>query len=74
MKTRCKFKVESVKRWSGNFEEIVLGPVPGGTEENESFAFAPSGKLVIVVANTVLLGQIKPGEEYYLDLTPASQP
>jgi hypothetical protein len=74
MKMRCKVRVDSVKRWSGNFEEIVFDAVSGGTKENESFAQAtPSGKLVITVTNPAVLGQIRPGEEYYLDLTPVSQ-
>lgn len=73
MKTRCKFKVESVKKWSGTYEEIVFDAVHGGTKENESFSAAtPSGKLVITVTNPAVVGNIKPGEEYYLDLTPVA--
>ena len=76
MRTRCKFKVESVKRWSGNYEEIIFEAVhggTGGTKENESFASStPSGKLVITVTNPNVIGKFTPGQEVYLDITEAT--
>jgi hypothetical protein len=73
MKTRCKFKVESVKKWSGNYEEIVFDAVHGGTKENESFSSAtPSGKLVITVTNPNVIGKFVPGSEVYIDITEAT--
>ena len=71
MKTRCKFQVEKVTMYAGQYEQITLNAVYGHTEENVSFAAAtPSGKLEITVTNPAVLGQIKPGEYYYLDLIP----
>jgi hypothetical protein len=70
MRTRCKFKVESVKKWSGTHEEIVFDAVHGGSKENESFASAtPSGKLVITVTNPNVIGKFVPGSEVYIDIT-----
>jgi hypothetical protein len=71
MNTRCKFQVEKVTTYSGNYEQITLNAVYGGSAENVSFAAAtPSGKLEITVTNPVVIGQIKPGQYYYLDLIP----
>jgi hypothetical protein len=72
MKTRCKFQVEKVTTYSGNYEQVTLNAVYGGSAENVSFASAtPSGKLEITVTNPNVIGQFKPGESYYLDLIPA---
>lgn len=74
MKTRCKFVVEKVTAYQGNYEQITLNAVYGGANasaENQSFAAAtPTGKLEITVNNPTVIGQIKPGQYYYLDLTP----
>jgi hypothetical protein len=72
MKTRCKFQVEKVTKYSGDFEQITLNAVYGGSAENVSFAQAtPTGKLEITVNNPAVVGQITPGQYYYLDLIPA---
>lgn len=71
MRTRCKFQVEKVTRYSGAYEQVTLNAVHGGTAENESFAAAtPSGKLEITVTNTTVIGKIVPGAYYYVDLVP----
>lgn len=71
MRTRCKFQVEKVTKYSGNFEQVTLNAVYGGTAENESFAQAtPGGKLEITVSNPAVIGKIVPGAYYYLDLIP----
>lgn len=70
MKTRCKFRIESVKKWAGQYEEIIFDAVHGGTKENESFASAtPTGKLVITVTNPAVIGKFTPGTEVYIDIT-----
>jgi hypothetical protein len=75
MKTRCKFRVNSVTRRGNSqyaYEDVEFDAVHGGTAENESFAAAsPSGKLTISVTNPSIVGQFNPGEEYYLDITKA---
>jgi hypothetical protein len=72
MKTRCKFQVVKVTLYAGQYEQITLNAVYGGSAENLSFASAtPTGKLEIMVTNPAVLGQIKPGQYYYLDLIPA---
>jgi hypothetical protein len=74
MKTRCKFQVEKVTAYQGNHEQVTLGAVYGGVNasaENQSFADATSnGRLEITVTNPAVVGQIKPGQYYYLDLIP----
>jgi len=70
MKTRCKFKVDHIKRYSKTYEEIGFSAVHGGTKENESFASAtPSGTLTIHVTNPSVIGKFEPGQEVYLDIT-----
>ena len=72
MKTRCKFKVEKVTAYEGAYEQITLNAVYGGSAENQSLAEStPSGKLEIAVTNKAVVGQIKPGQFYYVDLIPA---
>jgi len=69
MNTRCKFTVESVKYYS-YAEEVTMNAVYGGSAENNSFAEAtPTGKLVFTVTNKAVIGHIKPGQYYYVDLT-----
>ena len=44
MQTRCKFQVEKVTKYNGNYEQITLNAVYGGTAENVSqFAAPPAG-------------------------------
>lgn len=67
MSVRCKFKVDSVT--NGN---VVMTPVYTGSPENESFFQAtPSGKLEFYCVNDAALDQLKPGVEYYIDITTA---
>lgn len=44
---------------------------PDGIHEDNTFSkFSPSGELKISVTNPALLGQIKPGETFYVDFSP----
>lgn len=71
MRTRCKFQVEKVTKYSSSYEQVTLNTVHGGSAENERFAAAtPSGKLEITVTNTAVIGKIIPGAYYYVDLVP----
>lgn len=71
MKTRCKFRVESVTLYQGA-EVIKLNAISGGlTEEDKGFSkYTPSGDLQFNVNNPEVVGHFKPGTFYYLDLTP----
>ncbi|WP_020675530.1 hypothetical protein [Geopsychrobacter electrodiphilus] len=43
-----------------------------GSDENNTFAkFTPSADLTMQIANPDLLGKLKPGQELYLDFSPA---
>ena len=72
--TRCKFRVDSVEL-DGWGEKVKAAPVMGrdGVPENERFHEAtPTGKLEMYITNKVMHGLFRPGQEFYLDITPAT--
>lgn len=87
MNTRCKVYVESVKLSGNDNgqhtqEEIQMRAVQGdkvkkgypvdGLDEDNTYAkFSPSADFRLSVANPALLGQFKPGQKYYIDMTEA---
>lgn len=45
-----------------------------GTDENNSFArWSPSVNYQMLIANPALFGKLVPGDEYYVDFTPAEK-
>lgn len=81
MNTRCKVYVESVKITNSG-EEVQMRAVQGdkvskgypadGTDEDNTYAkYSPSADFRLMVANPVLFGEFKPGQKYYIDMTPA---
>ena len=71
MNTRCKFKCNSVTEHEGGNKSAELVPVVSGSEENKNFwKYTPSGKLELTWLNPNV--EFKPGQEYYLDITPAN--
>ena len=70
-------KVESVKSFAHPQQEIVMHPVcgnkpfgPSGESEDNTFArYSPSGELKLTISNPDLIGQILPGQTFYLDFT-----
>ena len=70
-RSRCKFRVSSVTLLM-NAEEVILRPEydPNDPEDTRFSAATPSGKMEIMISNPALLGMFKPGQFYYLDLTP----
>lgn len=75
MKTRCKFRVQkvAVTEWPG--EEVTLEARydPNRNPEDVNFAVAtPTGTMTFNVTNPAVLGQFKPGQEYYIDLIPCA--
>lgn len=74
---RAKFKVQEVSQVEGG-EKLSMSPVcaksfgEGGVSEDNDFSkYTPSGELRIFITNENLFGIYKPGQTYYLDLTPA---
>lgn len=90
MQTRCKVYVESVKLTGTDGkthtgEEVQMRAVQGdkvskgyptdGSDEDNTYAkFSPSADFRLYVANPHLFGQFKPGQKYYIDMTPAEPP
>lgn len=51
---------------------IVLEPVISGSAENEKFfEYTPGGSLALFVVRPETVALMKPGAEYYVDITPA---
>lgn len=72
---RAKFKIDSVKHFSGPRVEVEATPVcrDPGTPENESFhKWTPTGKLTMNICNPAAVNFLEPGKEYYVDFTPAT--
>jgi hypothetical protein len=87
MTTRAKVYVESVKLLGTSecrMEEVQMRAVGGnkvqkgypadGSDEDNTYAkFSPSADFRLLVANPALHGQFKPGQKFYVDLTPAEE-
>lgn len=72
MKVTCKFKCDSVTILADGKKNFEFSPVYNNSEENKSFwQFTPSGKLSFICVNPDV--SFQPGNEYYLDITPATQ-
>ena len=76
-KARCKFRVGSVVRSVGasadsDYETIKLHAHydPDDPEDTRFSRATPSGNLEFTLSNPNLLGKFRPGETYYLDLSP----
>lgn len=69
---RAKFKCSSVtKDFYGN-ESVSFFPVYAADGPNLAWAKAtPGGKLDMTISNPDAQGKFVPGEEYFLDITPA---
>lgn len=70
-KTRCKFRCESVTD-HGTAKSVVMHPVYSSDPNHENKKFwdaSPGGKLDLTWINPNV--GFKPGQEYYLDITPA---
>lgn len=54
-------------------EKVSLSAVmgkAGNAEENTYAKYTPAGKLELQIENEALRGAIKPGQKFYVDLTP----
>ena len=81
MNMRAKMKVVSVVKHSDTYEELEFSAVckndgpypPDGTDENNTFAkWTPSASLKMSITNPGLIGNFNPGQEFYVDFSPAS--
>jgi hypothetical protein len=71
VKIRAKMYVVNITR-NGGTEQIRLGAVTSGSEENKSFSKAtPSASVDIAIDNPGAQNQFQQGKEYYVDFTPA---
>lgn len=75
---RAKLVISSVERLNGA-EKLKFNAVcaksypPDGKDENNTYAkYSPSASLEIYVANPDLHGKFNPGQEFYVDFTPAA--
>ncbi|KUP22419.1 hypothetical protein [Paenibacillus sp. DMB5] len=65
---RAKFKCQS------NVDGmVVMTPVYSGSEENKAFwEYTPAGSITLTITNEAARDQFQPGEEYFVDFTPAA--
>lgn len=72
MKIRAKFTCNSVERNNFGQEIVKLHAVYGSGGENAEWAKAtPSGTLQLTIDNPGAQGVIQPGQDFFIDLTPA---
>ncbi len=75
--TRAKFictEVSRSKLWDGSKRDLYsakLQAVTSGSEDNQKFfAATPSGSIIL---SSFLVDAFEPGQEYYVDFTPAEE-
>lgn len=75
MSVRAKFRVSHLEPTSNpEAFTVVLYPVYGGVEGNENneyWQLTPSGQVVLTTVNRAAWEQFEPGQDYYVDFTPA---
>lgn len=72
MPVRAKFTVMEVTNYAEG-SKIILRPVVDGSPENEEFyKWTPSGEIELSTINPDAATQFVPGQDYYVDFTPAS--
>jgi hypothetical protein len=70
---RAKFVVAAVTARQGS-RDVELVAVTSGSDENKSFwQYTPAGNIKLSVVNEAAAAQFQPGQEYYVDFTPASK-
>lgn len=73
-KVRCKVACSYVNTESKESTSLVFSAVYSGSKENEEFfKYTPALSLQISCANNEATKMFKPGNEYYLDITPAEK-
>ena len=70
---RCKFKVDGVEKFNEG-GKIQMSAVTHGSDENASFFhYTPSAFLSLQTVNESAIGMFEVGQEYYIDISPASE-
>lgn len=69
MKTRCKFRCDSITDNGDNFNAAFSVVYNGSPENKEFFKYTPGGQLTLNVVNNAVKFEVD--KEYYLDLTEA---
>ena len=69
---RCKFQVVKVTRGLGEGEIIDLSARYSEDDPTDTCfsQYTPNGHLSIDLQNPALVGSFRPGDHYYVDLTP----
>lgn len=70
MTIRAKFFVQTVS-WGVHGGGVVLNAVCRGEDNKKWAAATPYGKIEMTILNELALKEFVPGEEYYIDFTPA---
>lgn len=69
---RAKFKCVSVTEAEGGHKTANLQAVTSGSPENEKFfKWTPSASISLSTINPDAAEQFKPGQQFYVDFTPA---
>ena len=71
MSVRAKFFVQQVSRTAQKTGEVQLNVVCRGEDNKEWAAYTPSGSITMTILNESAFGQFEPGDEYFVDFTPA---
>jgi hypothetical protein len=74
---RAKMSCDRVDEQTATAQKVgevaYLSAVTSGSEENSSFSAAtPHANLVMTISNPDAWGKIVEGQEYYIDITPAT--
>lgn len=71
---RAKMVCDSVEKFQGceRLKFSAVGKVEGyaadGSDEDNTYArYTPQASLMVMVANPVLMGQVAPGDKFYVD-------
>lgn len=70
MGVRAKFYVRSVELF-GYSTSVKLGVVTRGEDNKQWSAATPSGELTMNIKNELAAAQFTPGDEFFVDFTPA---
>lgn len=74
-KMRCDSLDAAIENGEPNGGTVRLNPVTSGSEENKQFfRYTPGGSLVLSTINKAAFDSFKLGQEYYVDVTPATAP
>jgi len=71
MSVRAKFFVHSTTSFANDNGMVTLSPVCRGEDNKEWSKWTPAGKIEMTINNPAALEQFVPGEEFYVDFTPA---